>query len=168
VKRLNLRLVLVFLSGWLVQMIFVPYLRIYQAQPNIILIIVVSYAFLRGPSSGAVAGFIGGLLEDLLSLRPLGLSTIGQTIIGYLAGIFAQTIFGGIVFLPAITIAVASFSYQLVYLSIAFVFGHADLSLNLIKVALLPSAVYTGLVGSVLFPWLRQLFSSQAEVTVFD
>ena len=54
--------------------------------PDLLLILLVFLALRRGSMSGQVAGFAGGLLEDLVSLAPLGFHALVRTLVGFSAG----------------------------------------------------------------------------------
>ena len=54
--------------------------------PDLLLILLVFLALRRGSMSGQIAGFSGGLLEDLVSLAPLGFHALVRTLVGFSAG----------------------------------------------------------------------------------
>lgn len=59
--------------------------------PNVLLVTLVSIAFLRGAVTGAVAGFAAGLVVDLATLGTLGLTALLLTLTGYWAGRYGET-----------------------------------------------------------------------------
>ncbi len=59
--------------------------------PDVLLIVVVSIGLLRGSVAGAVLGFAGGLVVDLLTLETLGLTSLVLTLAGFWAGRYAET-----------------------------------------------------------------------------
>jgi len=52
---------------------------------------VISLGLLRGSVPGAVLGFAGGLVVDLLTLETLGLTSLVLTLAGFWAGRYAET-----------------------------------------------------------------------------
>ena len=54
--------------------------------PDLLLILLVFLALRRGSMSGQIAGFAGGLLEDLVSLAPLGFHALVRTLVGFSSG----------------------------------------------------------------------------------
>src|SRR5204863_7397010 len=50
------------------------------------LVVVICIGLVRGPSSGATAGFAGGMLRDLLLDAPTGLSALAYVTVGYVVG----------------------------------------------------------------------------------
>lgn len=63
-----------------------PQLAVAQAQPDLVLAAVVCWALLRGPSAGALSGFLAGIALDLLSGAPFGVHTFVTTLVGAAAG----------------------------------------------------------------------------------
>lgn len=58
-------------------------------RPALVLVLVVACALSDGPAAGALVGFGGGLLLDLLGDHPVGLLAFTFCLVGYLAGLFA-------------------------------------------------------------------------------
>jgi rod shape-determining protein MreD len=59
--------------------------------PDVLLLVVVSLGLLRGSVPGAVSGFTGGLLVDLLTLDTLGITSLVLTLAGFWAGRYGET-----------------------------------------------------------------------------
>jgi len=62
-------------------------LRFGGAKPDLMLLLVLYYAFSEGPSKALGVGFIGGFLEDVFSAGPLGLHVFCKVLIGYVVGV---------------------------------------------------------------------------------
>ncbi|MEO5575088.1 MAG: rod shape-determining protein MreD [Gaiellaceae bacterium] len=58
---------------------------------DVLLLALLSIALLRGAVVGAVAGFFGGLLVDVLTLDTLGVSALLYALAGYWAGRYGET-----------------------------------------------------------------------------
>jgi rod shape-determining protein MreD len=54
---------------------------------DLVLVAVVYVALTSGPGSGLLAGTFGGLVQDALSSRVLGIGGLAKTIVGFLAGV---------------------------------------------------------------------------------
>lgn len=65
--------------------------RVLDATPDLLLIVLVSVALLRGSVAGAAAGFCAGLIVDLATMSTLGVSALLLTVAGYWAGRYAET-----------------------------------------------------------------------------
>lgn len=59
--------------------------------PDLLLIVVISLGLLRGSVPGAILGFAGGLVLDLLTLETLGVTSLVLTLAGFWAGRYAET-----------------------------------------------------------------------------
>lgn len=61
-------------------------LRVLGGRPDLVFLLVVTWAIIRGAEEGALWGFVGGVFCDLLSGGAFGLWTLSLTSIGLLAG----------------------------------------------------------------------------------
>jgi rod shape-determining protein MreD len=59
--------------------------------PDVLLVVVVALGLMRGSVPGAVLGFFGGLVVDLLTLETLGVTSLMLTLAGFWAGRYAET-----------------------------------------------------------------------------
>jgi rod shape-determining protein MreD len=84
--------------------------RLLGAEPELLLVTVVCLALVAGSIPGAVAGFAGGLLIDVMTLGTLGTSSILLTPAGYWAGRYGETTGRGRPYAPAL----AAFAISLV------------------------------------------------------
>lgn len=165
--RPNLRFVLVLLMAWLAEVMLAPYFAVAGVTPDLILIVVASQAFIEGPGAGAVAGFTGGLLQDLLVAQGIGLNLMAKTIIGYLSGMVERTVFGSSNLLPTIAMFAVSFVSQMIYITAAFLVGQPiELGVAVLS-TVLPSALYTAAVTFFIFSRVCGLLSEERQETVF-
>jgi rod shape-determining protein MreD len=86
--------------------------------PDLLLVTVVALGLLRGSLPGAVFGFAGGLVVDLLTLAPLGVTSLILTLAGFWAGRWAETTGRGRKLAPLlavgmITLLAGAFSFVL-------------------------------------------------------
>ena len=70
----------------LVQVSVTSNIHVASGHPDLLLVLVVSIALLRGPAFGASAGFWAGLVLDIASFQTLGLTSLLLTLAGYFAG----------------------------------------------------------------------------------
>lgn len=85
--------ILILIATVILQTTLVPHLKVVSVQPDLILIVTVTYAFLEGAAFGSIIGFSGGLLQDLIVAQNIGLNALCKTIVGYLAGSMERIIF---------------------------------------------------------------------------
>ena len=63
------------------------FIAIRGVTPDILLVLLVFLAVRRGAMAGQLAGFAGGILEDMVSLSPLGFHALLRTVLGFFAGL---------------------------------------------------------------------------------
>jgi rod shape-determining protein MreD len=71
----------------LIQGVLLSRVRVWSGQPELMLLVVLSWATLRGEGEGLVWAFAGGLLLDLLSGGPTGTITLALIGAAFLAGL---------------------------------------------------------------------------------
>ena len=81
---------LVFVAA-IVQVTVLGGARLLWAEPDLLLVTIVCVALAAGSIPGAAAGFVGGLLVDVMTLGTLGITSIVLTLAGYWAGRYGET-----------------------------------------------------------------------------
>jgi rod shape-determining protein MreD len=82
--------VLVFLAA-VVQVSVVAPLQLAGGAADLLLVVLVAVALLRGATVGAAAGFFGGLVIDFATWETLGLTSLLLTVAGYWIGRYGET-----------------------------------------------------------------------------
>ena len=105
----------------LLQVVIVSSLVITGGAPDLLLVVVVALGLLRGSVSGAVLGFVGGLVVDLVTLGTLGVTSLILTLVGFWAGRYAETTgrdrrLAPVIAVGTITVLAGMFGYVLHYL----------------------------------------------------
>ncbi|MCI0633937.1 MAG: rod shape-determining protein MreD [Actinobacteria bacterium] len=113
-------LAIVFVAA-LVQVVIVSSILIGGGAPDLLLVVVVCLGLLRGSIPGAVLGFAGGVVVDVVTLGTLGVTSLVLTLAGFWAGRYGETTGRGRPFAPviavgAITLLAGAFGYVLQYL----------------------------------------------------
>ena len=91
--------------------------------PDVLLVMLVAVALLRGAIAGAVGGFFAGLLVDTASLGQLGLTSLVLTVAGYWLGRYGETTGRDRFHAPFLSVAVVTILYSLGLLLVHFVLG---------------------------------------------
>ena len=81
---------IVFLAA-LLQVTLVASLDIAGGAADLLLLALLSIALLRGAVTGAVAGFFGGLIVDIVTLDTLGVTALLYALAGYWTGRYGET-----------------------------------------------------------------------------
>ena len=66
-------------------------IEVLGGSPDLLLVTLLGIALLRGAITGAVAGFIGGLVLDIANMGTLGVSSLLLTLAGYWTGRYGET-----------------------------------------------------------------------------
>jgi len=70
----------------LIQSVWLSRVNVWGARPDLMLLVVLVWAVVRGVDEGLVWGFVGGLIVDLLSGGPLGATALALLAVAFLAG----------------------------------------------------------------------------------
>jgi rod shape-determining protein MreD len=76
--------------------------------PDLGLIVLVFVAIRRGSMTAQLSGFASGVVEDVLSLSPLGFHAFIRTMVGFLYGLTVGSIFIDPILMPVILIIIAT------------------------------------------------------------
>jgi rod shape-determining protein MreD len=131
----------------LLQVVIVSSLVVAGGAPDLLLVVVVVLALLRGSIPGAMLGFVGGVIVDLVTLGTLGVTSLILTLAGFWAGRYGETTgrdrrFAPVMAVGTITVLAGAFGYVLYYLlDEDVVAGHA------LVTALAPAFVLNALLA---------------------
>ncbi len=105
----------------LLQVVIVSSLVIGGGSPDVLLLVVVALGLVRGAIPGALLGFTGGIVVDLVTLDTLGLTSLILTLAGFWAGRYAETTgrdrrLAPLIAAGAITLLAGVFGFVLHYL----------------------------------------------------
>lgn len=76
----------ILLVAAVLQSVWLERISILGGRPDLVLLLTVTWAIIRGAEEGALWGFVGGICCDLLSGGSFGLWTVALTVAGFLAG----------------------------------------------------------------------------------
>jgi rod shape-determining protein MreD len=113
---------LIFVAAILQVSIFAQ-IHIFHGVPDVLLVLLVAVALLRGSVVGAGAGFFAGLLVDTASLGRLGLTSLVLTIAGFWIGRYGETTGRDRAHAPFLSVAVVTILYSFGLLIVHFVLG---------------------------------------------
>ena len=119
--------------------------------PNLMIIIVSSFGFMRGKKEGLFIGFFCGLLLDIFSGGILGLYALLYMYIGYLNGRFRKLFYPEDIKLPMLLIAGSDMSYNLIVYFLLFLFRNRyDIQFYFLNI-MIPELVYTMVITIFLY-----------------
>ena len=133
------------------------FISLADVMPNLLLILVISNAYMRGRLTGMTIGFFSGLLIDVLFGNVIGLYAMIYMLIGYIAG-FTNKIYSRDDFtLPLFFIAIANFIYRFIYYVLEFLLrGKLDFLYYLRKL-IFPEIIYTVAVATIIYKLLHMI-----------
>lgn len=149
------------------QVAIAPNIAIGRAVPNFMLLVVVALALTEGPAAGASAGFVAGVLFDLLGSGPIGPAALVLTVVGYLAGSLSANMFAEGWRLPVTVVLIASLLAELSYGAVLAILGVGQPFWSTFLAVMLPTAVYNGVLALLAFPFLARLLRTERQMTTF-
>ncbi|MCR4716245.1 MAG: rod shape-determining protein MreD [Lachnospiraceae bacterium] len=149
-KRLIIVTILILIS-YLLEVSVFSYFKMAGIVPNIMLILVVSFAVMRGNMEGMLIGFFSGLILDGFSGEIIGYYALIFLVIGYLNGFFQPLIYSNNMMLPLILVLVSSLVYNFIIYFFSFMFRNKlDIEFYTMHV-MIPETVYTFFIAIFLY-----------------
>lgn len=137
--------------NFILQTTLFNYIEIIGIKPNTTLILVVSFAFMRGEIEGAMVGFFSGLLIDSFFGNMLGLNAFIYLIIGFLCGKIFNEFYKDSVIIPFLLTLAFDIFYGLLYFFFnAFLRGYPNIFVFL-KNIIIPEALYTAILSIFIY-----------------
>jgi rod shape-determining protein MreD len=147
--------VLLFLAAIMQVSIFAQ-VHIFGSVPDVLLVLLVAVALLRGAIVGACGGFFAGLLVDTASLGQLGLTSLVLTIAGYWIGRYGETTGRDRAHAPFLSVAVVTILYSFGLLLVHFVLGERAPAGAMLR-GLLPAIVLNLILTAPVYALVRRL-----------
>lgn len=135
-----------------------PFLQINNIIFDSLLALVVSFSLMAGNPTGAVVGFVGGLLQDILFGNNIGLYALQYMLIGYIVGLAYMKVYTDRLLIPVVFVVLASILKQVVVLIYNF-FMQIDIPLDkaLYKI-IIPETLYTVILMPIVFTLIHKLY----------
>ena len=153
------RLAVVLLVTVLLQTAVAPHLRLLGAYPDFALIAVVCVALISGAETGAVFGFLTGILTAIALMEPFGLSAFVFVLVGYFAGRYAETADVPAGLAPLLTVFVATLVANVLFAMAQFLLAREVPVGFFFGRVLFPSLVFNTLLAAPVYllvrMWLR-------------
>jgi rod shape-determining protein MreD len=147
--------VLLFLAAIMQVSIFAQ-VHIFGGVPDVLLVLLVAVALLRGAIVGACGGFFAGLLVDTASLGQLGLTSLVLTIAGYWIGRYGETTGRDRAHAPFLSVAVVTILYSFGLLLVHFVLGERAPAGAMLR-GLVPAIVLNLILTAPVYALVRRL-----------
>ncbi len=127
-----------------------PLIAIGEIEPNILIILIVSFGLMRGKRDGMWIGFLCGLLTDLFFESTLGANALIYLWVGYLSGYFYRIFYDDDIKTPLLLISVSDLGCGLLQYIFRFLLrGRVRFFFYLGRI-ILPEVIYT-LILTIIF-----------------
>ena len=141
-----MRVIVIFFTiivNFILQTTVFGYIEIIGIKPNTAVLMVVSYAILRGDVEGAIVGFFSGLLQDWFFGNIIGMYALMHMLIGYVCGKPFKDFFHTNIFSPMLLGSASIFIYGIVFYVFNFMFrGRLDFFYYFSRI-IVPETMYT-------------------------
>lgn len=135
-----------------IQLAIPPTLVFSGVKPDLLLILLVIIALIRGRKYGSGFGFIAGSLQDLFLGGFFGIFTFIKTLIGIVVGLIERNFFKEQYIISAFVIFIATIVNETLFIllseNLLFTVNYWVVLWNLI----LPEALINGLIGLIIYP----------------
>jgi rod shape-determining protein MreD len=119
--------------------------------PNLLIIVISSFGFMRGRKEGMVVGFFCGLLVDIFCGFYLGVYALIYMYIGFVNGIFQKHFYPDDIKLPMLMIGASDLVSNLVVYFFMFLFRSRFQFGYYLKSVIIPEFVYTMVITIFLY-----------------
>lgn len=167
--RRKITLAVLILAVFILQGTIFQTLSIASISPNLLLILTVSFGFMRGKQEGLFVGFFCGLLIDIFYgyENVVGFYALLYMYIGFFNGFLYKVFYDEDIKVPMLLVGISDLAYGLVVYGIQFLLrGRLDVFVYLYRI-IIPEMVYTVLITVIFYRilfWLnRKLTETEWE-----
>lgn len=146
----------------ILQVTLVASIKVAGGTADVLLLALLAIALLRGAVPGAVAGFCGGLLVDVMTLDTLGVSALLYALAGYWVGRYGETTGRDRGHAPLLAVVVATISIALAGLGLHALLGEEVSARRALLDALLPGLALNLLLGPAVWALGRRVLRAPA------
>jgi len=132
-------------------------LQVLGGTPDVLLLVLIGIALLRGSVTGAVAGFTGGLLLDVLTLDTLGVTSLLLAVAGYWTGRYGETTGRSRGHAPIVSVVVVTVLVLLLGFVLHFLIGEEVSARRALVDAMVAGVGLNLLLGAPVFALCRAL-----------
>lgn len=161
-RNRQLFLFIVISFAFLLQIAVLPQFKLFGVQPDLILVVAIIVAVQDGPVSGALVGFLGGLLQDVTSPQVMGVSALSKAMTAFLAGALKDLFMTYSILLPVLLVFFLSIVELSLHQAVLVVLGQEQLppfELGMI----VATAFYNALLALIVYPVLRRFSFPEKE-----
>jgi rod shape-determining protein MreD len=147
----------------LLQVSIASTIEVAEGHPDVVLVLVIAIALLRGPVYGAVVGFWAGLVLDVVSLETLGLTSLLLTLVGYFAGRLGDVTTRSSAHPSLVAVALGTIGFAFGSAVVHFMLGSTLSASEFFVGVLLPTLALNMLLAYPLYGLCRRIFPTQVR-----
>jgi rod shape-determining protein MreD len=151
--------VLVFVAALLQATLFST-LHVLGGTPDVLLLVLIGIALSRGSVTGALAGFGGGILLDVLTLDTLGVTSLVLALAGYWTGRYGETTGRDRAHAPILAVVVVSVLVLLLGFVLHFLIGEEVSARRALVEAMFAGLGLNLVLGGPVFALVRSVLRS--------
>lgn len=136
---------------FLLQSTLFQWLSIASSVPNLLLILTVSFGFMRGKKEGIMVGFFCGLITDLFFGNLFGFSALVYMYIGYLNGFFCKVFYDDDIKVPMLLVAVSDIAYGVTVYVLQFLLRGRLQMFSYVRHVMFPELIYTVVLTMIFY-----------------
>jgi rod shape-determining protein MreD len=149
--RRKITLALLILLTFILQSTIFKTFSIASISPNLLLILTVSFGFMRGKREGLFVGFFCGILVDIFYGNMVGFYALLYMYIGFLNGFLYKVFYDEDIKVPMLLVAISDIGYGLFVYGLQFMLrGRLDI-FSYMQHIIIPEMVYTVLITVILY-----------------
>lgn len=134
-------------------------------KPDLSLIVLIFISYRKGHIAGQLTGFSVGLIEDFLSLAPLGFHSLVKTLIGFLYGYIQGRVVIDVIVIPVLFVSVATIMKLFLSWIVSLVFSITAVKIYFFHLNTLIEITYNAVLTPVIFIVLNRLKTFKAGET---
>ncbi len=127
---------------YVLQTSLLPLIAYRGISPDLMLLLTVSFAFLRGARQGSLLGFLTGLMQDLSTGTFLGTNAFTHLLLGLVCGHFSDRVFKEQFFLPVLASLAATTANYFILALLMVLLGYRFNPVSNVQAMLLPMLIY--------------------------
>ena len=150
-----LRYILLAALALILQSTLLKLVAVGQIQPDLVLLVLFYVALSEGSYGATIAGFCSGLAQDVYAPQTLGLNALCKSLIGFGLGYCQRGVFVDSLVARSLILFVAVLIHDILYFLISS-WPEVGRGFGLVVRFGLPTALYTALLGYVVFYLIRR------------
>lgn len=139
------------------QILLAPVLTVFSVVPSFIVPFVFVLSLMRRPDTTYVYAFVLGLIADLLSQTPVGLSSLLLLASSFALSRAFEVLDATTPAMPLLSVALASAVFELVFMIVLLITGYQGSFIELLLYRVLPRLLFDAVIGALLYLVMRRL-----------